>query len=177
MKGFTQQLQAFNSTDEWYTPKSAVEMILPYVKNYKTIWCPFDKPYSEYAKVFTTGGHKVICSHIEDGKDFFMFEPPQPYDAIISNPPYSKKEAIFQRLFELGKPFAMLVNFNGIFDSAKRFGMFRKYGVQLFVPKHRTSFISKDNADKKSPPFKCLYVCWNLLPETIMFQQDDTGLF
>ena len=56
MKGFTQQLQAFNATDEWYTPKSAVEMILPYVKNYKTIWCPFDKPYSEYAKVFTTGG-------------------------------------------------------------------------------------------------------------------------
>ena len=56
MKGFTQQLQAFNATDEWYTPKNAVEMILPYVKNYKTIWCPFDKPYSEYVKVFTTGG-------------------------------------------------------------------------------------------------------------------------
>ena len=46
----------------------------------------------------------MICSHIDDGKDFFIFEPPQPYDAIISNPPYSKKEAIFQRLFELGNP-------------------------------------------------------------------------
>lgn len=54
--GFTQQLQAFNATDEWYTPKNAVEMILPYVKSYKTIWCPFDKPHSEYVKVFTTGG-------------------------------------------------------------------------------------------------------------------------
>ena len=175
--GFATYLKGLKKQDEWYTPKEAVIPLLKHVPKEWTIWCPFDKESSEFVQVFSGGGHKVICSHIEDGKDFFTFEPTQKYDAIISNPPYSKKEAVFQRLFELGKPFAMLVNFNGIFDSAKRFGMFRKYGVQLFVPKHRTSFISKDNADKKSPPFKCLYVCWNLLPEQIVFEQDETGLF
>ena len=174
---FTQQLQSFNATDEWYTPKDAVELILPYIPQHSTIWCPFDKAFSQYVQVFTTGGHKVICSHIDNGQDFFLYEPHEHYDFIISNPPYSKKEDVFQRLFVLGKPFGMLVNFNGIFDSAKRFGMFRKYGVQLLVPKQRTRFISTENSSKNSPPFKCLYVCWKLLPKDIVFEQEENGLF
>ena len=59
--GFTQQLQTFNATDEWYTPKSAVEMILPYIKKQKTIWCPFDKPHSTgqiFSKIEVRNCHK-----------------------------------------------------------------------------------------------------------------------
>lgn len=31
------------TTDEWYTPESAVYPIMPYIKENSTIWCPFDK--------------------------------------------------------------------------------------------------------------------------------------
>ena len=173
---FTHSLTNMNEQDEWYTPKSAVQPLLQVLPKNKTIWCPFDKQESEFVKVFTTGGHNVICSHIEDGKDFFLYEPIEPFDYIISNPPFSKKEKVFERLFSIGKPFAMLMNINGIFDSAKRFGMFREYGVQLFVVKGRIRFIfQKEN--KKAPPFQTVYVCWNILPQTIMFEQDEKGLF
>ena len=115
----------------------------------------------------------MIASHIWDGKDFFTYEPKEPYNMIISNPPYSIKEAIFKRLFELNKPFAMLVSMNGIFDSKSRFSMFRDNGIQILVPNGRTKFIS--NADKKlvSPPFQAVYVCHNFLPKTICYEGES----
>lgn len=177
MKGFTTKLQSFHATDEWYTPRKAVEIIVPYVSKKSTIWCPFDKESSEFVQVFRGSGHKVIYSHIDDGKDFFLYEPDEYYDCIISNPPYSKKDSVYKRLFQLGKPWGMLVGMNGLFDNKTRFGLFSHYGCQILVPNGRTKFINKENNEFTSPPFQTIYVCWNLLPETIMFQQDDTGLF
>lgn len=62
-----------SKSDEWYTPKEAVEIILPYLKRkgYKSVWCPFDKEHSEFVKVLTENGYKVIHTHIENGQDFF----------------------------------------------------------------------------------------------------------
>ena len=54
--GFAQYIQQLSKNDEWYTPTKAVRVILPYVPKHSTIWCPFDKPHSEFVKVFTTGG-------------------------------------------------------------------------------------------------------------------------
>jgi len=71
----------------------------------------------------------------------------------------------------------MLVGMNGLFDSGKRFGLFRRYGIQILVPKGRTKFIGRADGKLLQPPFQTIYVCWNLLPETIMFEQDDNGMF
>ena len=54
--GFTNQLQNFKGTDEYYTPRHAVEILLPYIPEHSKIWCPFDKEFSQYVQVFTAGG-------------------------------------------------------------------------------------------------------------------------
>jgi hypothetical protein len=55
--GFASYVNKLTDNDEWYTPEEAVKIILPLIPdNVKTIWCPFDKPESEFVKVFTTGG-------------------------------------------------------------------------------------------------------------------------
>lgn len=128
------------------------------------------------------GGKSVIHSHITEGKDFFLWEPEQHYDCIISNPPYSKKDAVFERLFALGKPWAMLVPANGLFDSKARFSMFSRHGIQLLVPAGRTKFIAPDGGKTFAPPFQAVYACWNFLPETICFEgqlpvQDGNSLW
>ena len=96
--------------DEYETPKYVVEMLLPYLEktDIKTVWCPFDKDYSEYVKVLRENGYKVINGHIHTGQDFFKYEP-EDYDAIISNPPFSTKNDILKRCIELDKPFALLL--------------------------------------------------------------------
>ena len=79
------------SGDEMYTPFYAVAPLVKYLKNsgYKTIWCPFDEEWSAYVRTFREEGLNVIRSSLSDGKDFFEYEPDEPYDVIISNPPFS----------------------------------------------------------------------------------------
>ena len=165
-------LKNMKKHDEYYTPKEAVKLLLPYVPKGKTIWCPFDTESSEFVQVFTRGGHKVVYSHISEGKDFFQYEPTEPYDFIISNPPYTLKNKVYQRLFELQKPFAMLVPINGIFDNKLRFELFRKNGIELLVPKGRIKFITSDGVGV-APPFQTVYVCWKFLPQAFCFEEDE----
>jgi hypothetical protein len=65
--------------------------------------------YSNYVKVLSEEGFKVIYSHIDEGKNFFFYEPESEYDIIISNPPFSQKDNVLKRLYELNKPYAMLL--------------------------------------------------------------------
>ena len=58
--------------DEYYTPAYAVKALLPYIKEKSTIWCPFDKQWSEFVKILTEHNHKVIFSHIDEEKTFFI---------------------------------------------------------------------------------------------------------
>ena len=95
--------------DENYTPFYAVEPLIKYLSSTPiTIWCPFDKEWSAYVVRLKEAGHKVIHSHIDNGQDFFTYHPSEPYDMIISNPPFSKKDKILERVYTLDKPFALL---------------------------------------------------------------------
>jgi glycosyltransferase involved in cell wall biosynthesis len=152
-------------TDEWYTPRSSVEPIIPYAKG--KVWCPFDTEESYYVKCLQEHGIECEYTHINNGVDFFKYEPKE-YDCIISNPPYSKRNAVLDRLYELNKPFAILLNMNGIFDSKCRFELFKRGGVQLFIPNGRTNFFQADGI-QAHPSFQAIYVCRNLLPRDIVF--------
>lgn len=59
------------ASDEVYTPAYAVKPLLKYLdkgnKPCYTIWCPFDKEESEYVKLLSAAGHKVIATHIDNG--------------------------------------------------------------------------------------------------------------
>ena len=92
--------------NEYYTPSYAIEPLLEFLEVYRndTIWCPFDTKDSEFVKVFTKEGYKVIYSHVDDGKNFFTYEPDD-YQVIVSNPPFQNKKETFERLLSFNKPF------------------------------------------------------------------------
>ena len=96
------------ASDEVFTPAYAVKPLVKYIKSGATIWCPFDYEWSQYVKVFKANGFQVIFSHIDNGENFFYYEPDN-YHIIISNPPFSQKDNILKRLDELNKPYAMLL--------------------------------------------------------------------
>lgn len=109
-----------NPNDEFYTPQYAIKPLIKYLKPNNTIWCPFDTEESNFVKVLAEAGHFIVCSHINEGVDFFKTDVPKNINYIISNPPYSKKFEVFERLFTLNVPFAMLVGVVGLFESQKR---------------------------------------------------------
>ena len=164
-----------SNTDEWYTPVEPVKMIVPFLqrKGYKKILCPFDKPESNFVKVLTESGFDVTYSHIETGVDFFSIKDMQNYDAVVSNPPFSKREKILWKLFREGVPFAMIMNFNGLFDSWKRWQMFRENDFELIVPSGRVHYFN-DTCDGNAPQFQSVFVCSGICDRQIEFADMDS---
>lgn len=163
---------ANSGNDEFYTPLYAIKPILEFIKPNSTIWCPFDTEDSLFVKEFKREGHKVIHSHIGKGKDFFKCKSDS-CDYIISNPPYSLKSEVLDRLFKLRKPFAMLVGVVGIFESQKRFEMFNNNDFEVLYFNRRVAYFKDYNDEKPSlnPPFSSVYICSKMLPKQIMFRE------
>lgn len=163
---------AGSGNDEFYTPLYAIEPIIKYIEKDKTIWCPFDTNDSLFVKRFKEIGLKVINTHLDSGVDFFNCDIPE-CDYIISNPPYSLKKEVFERLFDIKKPFAMLVGVVGLFESQKRFEMFRDNKFEIMYLNRRVSYF-KDYLDEKpalNPPFSSVYLCSQMLPDRIVFEE------
>lgn len=170
------QLQyKFNKNDEYYTPSYAVYPIIKYLKQGSTVWCPFDKEESQFVQVLKYNGFNVIYGHIETGQDFFEVAIPK-CDYIISNPPYSLKGNIFKRLYEIGKPFAMLINFQGIFDHKERFEMFKNNKVEMLWLSPRVNYIKQGDYKASGVPFQSGYLCSGIFEKQLNFEYLDKSL-
>ena len=166
------QIGLINPNDEFYTPNYAIEPLLNYIKPNSKVWCPFDTDESNFVKILKSKGFIVTATHILNGNDFFIENPPKGTDYIISNPPYSIKTEVFERLFELNIPFAMLVGVVGLFESQKRFNMFKNNKIEVMYLNKRVSYF-KDYSEQKpslNPPFSSVYLCSNVLPSQIVFE-------
>lgn len=160
-----------NKNDERYTPPILVEPIIKYLKPDSTIWCPFDTKDSEFVIQLKEKGFNVIYTHIVDGKDFFKYEPKEQYDYIISNPPFTKKLEVLDRLYKLNKPFAMLLNIE-ILNYQVVGSFFLDKELQLLIVDKKVSF------DGKTSSFNTSYFCHNILPKDLMFyhlEHNNTG--
>lgn len=165
---------AGSQNDEFYTPKFAIKPIMKYLKPNSYIWCPFDIKESNYVKLFTEAGHNVLCTHIDNGVDFFKYNYSNiNIDYIISNPPYSLKTEVLQRLFEINIPFAMLVGVVGLFESQKRFDMFKNNKFEIMYFNKHVSYMKDYTSNKLelNPPFSSVYICHNILPQQIVFEE------
>jgi len=97
--------------NEFYTPEEPiwelVKNIIRIPKN-KVIWCPFDTEESNFVKILKELGYKVINSHINNGQDFYHYEPKEKWDLIVSNPPFTAKRKLIEQCEKLKKPFCLL---------------------------------------------------------------------
>lgn len=163
---------AGSGNDEFYTPSYAIDPILKYIEPYSIIWCPFDTEDSLFVQMLREKGHEVVFTHIGNGYDFFNMPIPECH-YVISNPPYSLKTEVLQKLFEIDKPFAMLVGVVGLFESQKRFEMFRDHEFEIMYMNRRIAYFKSYEEQKPSlnPPFSSVYVCHKMLPQQIVFEE------
>lgn len=161
------------ASDECLTPRYGVEPIVKHLKarGYHKIWCPFDMPDSQFVRVLKREDFTVKCTHIERGNDFFMCGE-YDCDAIVSNPPFSCKDEVLQRLYSLNKPFAMLLPQNSL-QSIKRVDMFMKHGLEYLGFDRRINFYTRGDltAWKPANHFASGYFCHNVLPLPMQFEK------
>lgn len=161
-------------SDLQFTPMYAVLPLLEFLisSTVQTVWCPFDDETSEYVKVLTSNGYKVIATDIEHGYDFFNYEPEEYYDIIISNPPFSMKDKVLKRIQELNKPFALLLPLPSL-QGEKRFESLKDTQALIF-DKRVNYYKDKDHKIKQGgAAFASIYVCKDFLPKDLMFRELD----
>ena len=157
------------ANDECMTLDYAVEPIIKYVHKEWIIWCPFDTQDSEFVKQLRLNGNKVIHSHISEGEDFYKYEPPEHWDCIISNPPFTNKHKIFERALSFNKPFALIMSNTWLNDSAPK-QLFKDKDLQLLMFDKRMKFRNNDMINNKIT-FSSSYYCYNFLPKQIIMEE------
>lgn len=159
-------LYSSGSNDECYTPDYGVKPIIKYIPKDAVVWCPFDKADSEYVKQLIDNGNRVLSTHIDNGQDFYKYEPNEHWDIIVSNPPFTNKRKIFERALSFNKPFALLMSNTWLNDSAPK-QLFLNKQLQLLMFDKRIKFINNGIINNKIT-FSSSYYCWNLLPNNLI---------
>ena len=157
--------------DNCGTPAYAVEPLLPYIPEGATIWEPAAGE-GRIVKALLDSGRNLVVQHsdIQTGVDF-LTAPNSTFDIIITNPPYSSpmKGKFIKRCFDLGKPFALLVQVDTLgTKSFQRAAQGRKFEILLLS--ERIDFYMPFNGyTKGGSPFACMWLCSGLLPEKVVF--------
>ena len=161
-------LYSVGKNDECYTPDYGVKPILEFIPKDAIVWCPFDKTDSEFVKQISEK-NEVVWSHIDNGQDFFHYEP-RKWDVIVSNPPFTNKRKYFERAISLNKPFALIMSNTWLNDAAPK-QIFRQKDLQLLMFDKRMKFISPDGRDNNKITFSSSYYCWTFLPKQIIMRE------
>lgn len=163
MAGF--HTKTFLKHDDYMTPKYAWENIAHLIPKDKIIWEAFygDGNSGEYLREL---GFETIHEPI----DFFENDLG---DIIISNPPFSKTKEIMTRLFELDKPFILILPSSKI--NTSYFRAWKDKHLQIIIPRKRIQFEKQINgktpiAWKSDCNFDCFYYCYKIgLPNDIVW--------
>lgn len=165
-------------SDEVYTPCEAVKPIIKHLRDYQAkaqkeelvIWCPFDTLESNYVTMLQAiPGFRVIATHIDNGENFFYYEP-ENYDVIVSNPPFSIKDDIIKRLYELNKPYAMLLPIPSL-QGQKRFPYMKDCQALIFDKRINYFKDMKTKEVQKGVSFGSFYLCRKLLANDLIFEE------
>lgn len=82
------------------------------------------------------------------------------FDWIISNPPYTEKDAIIERCIDLGKPTVLVLPIESL-GGIKRHTSYRKTKLNIFIPERRVVFISEDGTPAKAVAHHTIYLWLN----------------
>jgi hypothetical protein len=147
-------------SDECYTPKEALEPLLEFLDKGKIYYdCTSDKS-SQLVDFLNEKGYRCLSS----GSSNFLVDDIPNVDAIITNPPYSKKDKFIKKCYELGKPFALLLPVSSLQGQA-RGKMFSENGIEILTLNKRIDFTKKG-----SPHFGVAWFCHKILPRQLIFK-------
>ncbi len=155
--------------DACQTPPYAIDPLLPYLNSNHTIWEPAAGEQHLVEAFYDAGFDRVLVSDMLTGQNFLEYEPDERWDCLITNPPYSIKYEFLARCYELGKPFALLVPVE-FMGSGKAQARLQHHGFEIMLLSRRVDF-KMPNAGwgGAGAQFPTFWLCWNLLPEPIMF--------
>ena len=152
-----------NTSDDYETPTYIWNLILKHIPKDKIIYEPFylNGRSGDYIK-----SQGYDCIH--EDTNFFTNE--YTYDIIISNPPFSKRKEIFEKLKEINKPFALIVPLQTLTNVYFK-SLFNE-NVQIIIPNNRIGFI-KNDVWTRGADFEIIILNYKMdLPKDIIYENE-----
>ena len=154
-----QNLSSNAESDECYTPSDQVIPFLKLLDKEKTYYEATSGKSNQLIDGFRCRGYNIVSSN---DKDFFECTSNDVFDGVITNPPYSKKDAFIEHCYKLGKPFALFLPVSAL-QGNKRGQLFMQKGMSIMVYNNRVDFTGKG-----SPHFGNAWFHWGFTePNTI----------
>ena len=157
--------KTFKKQDEYYTDAQTWKNIEKYIPKDKVLWEGFYCKDSPSGKALQDLGFKVISKDV----DFFKHNLG---DIVVSNPPFTKKEAVLKRLKELNKPFILILPAS-VLTGRYFIKIFQEEEIQIIIPRKRIQFLSMVDGKlikKGKCNFESFYITWKMnLPKGIIF--------
>lgn len=152
----------FPKDDDYNTPPEAWIDIKEYIPN-KVIWEPFMLNNETSTSIITLKemGFEVLGNSTDDFFETNVGE------IIVSNPPFSIKGKVIKRLYELDKPFIVILPISTL--SQIQFKKYFRDKIQIIIPKKRIQFM-KGKEQLKRSWFDVCYYCYKCdLSKDIIF--------
>ena len=147
--------------DRCQTPLYALDVLLPYLNPDWTIWEPAEGDGNIYRGLYRAGIRNIIGSDVQQGLNYFEYQPFTSWDCQVTNPPYTIKYPWLERAYALEKPFALLLPVD-IKGAAKAQKLFRKYGVETIYMDKRINFKMPRIGYAGSTQFSTAWFTWGL---------------
>ena len=153
----------------WQTPPEAIIPLAKYLPKHARIWEPACGD-GRITRCLEERGFSIFGSDILDGHDFMSYTPKQPFDMIVTNPPFGKMSDFLAQCYAIGKPFALLLPLYGL-ETEKRTDLYRQHGVELLLFNKRVRYLTPgpNPVLGKRPSFASAWFCNGLLPEKLVF--------
>jgi len=147
--------------DDYNTPLYVWKMLLDYLN--------LDKNTKIYEPFYSNGVAKNYLAKlgynnvIHENMNFFDNYDKYDYEIIISNPPYSIKKNILQTLYNINKPFVLIVP-TAIISKLYIKTIFGKDidKLQYIIPNRRIQFERLDGYNQKRTAFDTIFLCFKM---------------
>jgi hypothetical protein len=152
--------------DDFQTPIGVFKPIMEYIPQEYLIWEPA-MGKGNIVQEFTDNGYNIFGTDIMTGHNFLEYQPER-FDITITNPPFSIKDKWIKRCYELEKPWVLLLPLTAL-EGQSRQTLYRKYGVNVFLPFKRINYHTPSGQGKGSWFPSCI-LTWKLdVPKNLMF--------
>ena len=150
-------------SDEWFTDQSTVDLVVGLLNPSGLICCPFDSCKSLFVKSANSIG-KAIYGMTD------WLEVEYDYDYLMTNPPFSIKDLVIEKVIRLGKPSALVLPLDSV-GGVRRHQIYAEGQYPaVYIPTRRINYYDANGVERKGANFHSVILLFNTNREGIIWE-------
>ena len=153
-------------SDEWFTDQATVDLVVSLLNPIGLICCPFDSSKSLFVKKANSIG-KAIYGMTD------WLEAHYDYDYLMTNPPFSIKDLVIEKVIRFGKPPALVLPLDSV-GGVRRHQIYAEGQYPaVYIPTRRIQYYDVNGLQRKGANFHSVILLFNTNREGILWESKN----